>query len=234
MAQSPNTQSTLQYKASGNNKTSTALSTNIIIKVNNTPVGAVQSLNITEQRTIKMIDEVGTDGHIDSAPQTSTKITGDCTRVRFDRLRAAEAFSRSFVHVASQIYPFDIFIYDRQKTAVDFTSGLPSNNLDTIITVIKNVWINNISYSYTTTDWIIQDKMNFEAETIYSIYGSQGNDLQIGTAGSAVARGGEISVKSMDAKTWGNIERIVDTGGRRGSMDVAGIITIGNGGDEIF
>src|ERR1700682_58231 len=133
MAQAPNTGSTLFGTPQGPqiNKTSTAISTNIIIMVNYRAVGAVQSMAISEKRAIKMIDEVGTDGHIDSVPNQSTNITGTCQRVRFQKLRIAEAFDRSFLHVAAQVYPFDIIIFDRQK----FATG------NQVTTVIKNVWI---------------------------------------------------------------------------------------------
>ena len=166
MAQAPNTNSTLSFPG-GQNKTSTAISTNIIITVRNSngvniPVGAVQSMAIDETRSIKMIDEVGTDGHIDSVPNQSTNIKGTCQRVRFDRLRVAEAFSRGFVHVASQAYPFDIVIFDKQKLA----TGLQ------ISTVIKNVWIAGISYTYQVSDWVITDNMTWEAET-YLLYPQQ-------------------------------------------------------------
>src|SRR6266404_6941053 len=100
MSQAPNTNSTLSLP-NGTNKTSTAISTNIIILVNNTAVGAVQSLAISERRPIKMVDEVGTDGHVDSVPNQSTNITGSCQRVRFDRLRITEAFGRGFLHAHS-------------------------------------------------------------------------------------------------------------------------------------
>jgi hypothetical protein len=46
----PNTGSTLDNN--GVNKTSTAISTNILITVGPTPVGAVQKLNIKETRKI--------------------------------------------------------------------------------------------------------------------------------------------------------------------------------------
>src|SRR5580692_4449375 len=105
--------------AFGTNTTDTAISTNILIAVRTPtgyqPVGAVQSMAISEKRSIKMIDEVGTDGHIDSVPNQSTNITGTCQRIRFDRLRVAEAFSRGFIHAASQVYPFDIVVMDKQK-----------------------------------------------------------------------------------------------------------------------
>ena len=230
----PNTGSTLYGTAAGAqiNKTSTAISTNIIIMVNNRAVGAIQSMAINEKRTIKMIDEVGTDGHIDSVPNASTNITGTCQRVRFDRLRVAEAFSRGFIHVASQVYPFDIVIMDKQKR----------NTAAQISTVIKEVWISGISYTYQANDWVITDNMEWEAETIYSFLNNgQGNGL-IGQ-GTPVAQGGEIGVIHMGSGgnppsgvniiSGGgvvNIEQLVDTGasGRRGSLDAAGLIDIGS------
>lgn len=219
----PQTGSTLSV--GGNvNKTSTAISTNIIIMVNNNAVGAVQSLSINEARQIKMIDEVGTDGHIDSVPLRSVDVTGSCDRVRFDRLRIAEAFGRGFVHVQSQVYPFDIVIIDKQKR--DARSH--------ITTVIKNVWIKGINYTYSASDWVITDKMDWEAETIYSFM--SGNQ--------PVAVGGERGVKHMGAGPNGtvniisgdgivNIEQLADTGaqGRRGALDAAGLIDIGSSGD---
>ncbi len=225
MANAPNTGSTLTVP-NGINKTSTAISTNIIVMVNNTPVGAIQSMAISEKRGIKMIDEVGTDGHIDSVPNVSTVITGSCQRVRFDRLRIAEAFSRGFVHVASQVYPFDIVILDKQKR----------DQGSQISTVIKNVWISGIDYTYQVSDWVITDTMTWEAETIFSV-------LNNGSA-TPVAVGGERGITHMGAGPNGtvnissgdgivNIEQLVDTGasGRRGSLDAAGLIDISSNGD---
>jgi hypothetical protein len=212
MANAVNTGSTLTLPT-GANKTSTAISTNIIITVRSAtgtyqPVGAVQSMQISEKREIKMIDEVGTDGHIDSVPNKSTNITGSCQRVRFDRLRMAEAFSRGFIHVASQIYPFDIVILDKQKLAV----GLQ------VSTVIKNVWISGIDYTYQVSDWVITDNMTWEAENISSVL----------TNGSAtpVAQGGEIGLPFSNIP----IERNTDVGlnGRRGSLDSPGLIDLGS------
>lgn len=209
MANAPNTQSTLSY-GSGTNKTSTAISTNILILVGNTPVGAVQKLQINEKRQVKMIDEVGTDGHVDSVPQSSSNFSGSCDRVRFDRLRVAEAFGRGFTHVQSQAYPFDIVIIDKQKA----DSG------NQISTVIKNVWITSISYSYNADNWVITDSMDWEAETIYSILTSG--------SGVPVAQGGERGIPYNNLE----IERLTDTGfnGRRGSLDAAGLIDIGSSG----
>src|SRR5208337_1647978 len=140
----------------------TAIATNILIAVRTptgyNPVGAVQTMQVKEDRTIKMVNEVGTDGHIDSVPTASTNITGNCKRIRFDKLRIAEAFDRSFMHVSAQVYPFDIIIYDKQKYAVG----------SQVATVIKNVWIKSIDYTYDAENWIISDTMAWEAETIFS------------------------------------------------------------------
>lgn len=209
MALAPNTQSTLTY-GSGTNKTSTAISTNILILVGNTPVGAIQTLTINESRDIQMINEVGTDGSIDSVPKSSSVFSGSCDRIRFDRLRIAEAFGRGFVHVQSQAYPFDIVIIDKQK----------ADSANQVSTVIKNVWIKSIDYSYGADNWIITDKMNWVAETIYSILTSG--------SGVPVAQGGERGIPYNNLE----IERLTDTGfnGRRGSLDAAGLIDIGSSG----
>lgn len=206
MANAQNTGSTLSYDT-GVNKTSTAVSTNIIIKVNDKAVGAVQKLTINEVRGIQTVDEIGTDGHIDSVPNKSTDISGSCSRIRFDKLRIAEAFSRGFVHVSSQIYPFDITIIDRQAKA----SG------EQIVTTIKNVWIKDINYTYSVSDWIITDEMNWVAETIFSLQGS-----------GPAATGGRIQVTHMTQSYEQDSD--MGKGGRRGSLDVAGLIDIGKEG----
>ena len=203
--------STIQL-ASGQNLTSTAIATNILIAVRTptgyNPVGAVQTMQVKEDRTIKMVNEVGTDGHIDSVPTASTNITGSCKRVRFDKLRIAEAFDRSFMHVAAQVYPFDIIIIDRQKYALN----------SQVSTVIKNVWIKSIDYTYDTDNWIISDTMSWEAETIYSLVN-----------GGPAAVGGQLNLQPFGLNNPNWIERQTDSGANesRGSLDAAGLIDIG-------
>lgn len=207
MAGNTGTHSTIEAQ-SGLNKTSTSISTHILIMVNNTPVGAIQRLSVDETRNIKMIDEVGTDGHIDSVPTSSTNIGGSCDRIRFDRLRIAEAFSRGFTHVSSQQYPFDIVLLDRQK----------NSSATHIHTVIKNVWIKSIGYEYSADNWLITDRMQWEAEAIYS---------RLGTSNNPVATGGELGIKFANI----GVERETDTGlnGRRGSLDAQGLIDLAVG-----
>lgn len=188
--------------ANGNNRTATHLATNIIIKARGYVVGAVQTLSITESRTVKMIDEVGTDGHIDSAPSASTNITGNCTRVRFNGQRVADAFGCSFVHVHAQRIPFDIEIHD---TFADEDTN------NAVITTIHNVWIKEISYDYNATDWVISDKMNFEAEAISSILANK-------NVVTSVANG-------QDGPIYTNqFEQEADRGVFRGALDAAGVL----------
>jgi hypothetical protein len=186
----------------GNNATKSHLATNIIIKAGNYVVGAVQTLNITESRDVKMIDEVGTDGHIDSAPSASTNISGNCTRVRFDKQRVAEAFGRSFTHVHAQRIPFDIEIHD-------IFADEDTNNA--VITTIKNVWITEISYDYNATDWVISDKMSFKAEAIFSILANKNV-----VTGVANGQDGPIYLNQF--------EQEADRGVFRGALDAAGVL----------
>lgn len=142
-----------------NNRTATHLTTNIIIKVDGNIVGAVQKLSFSEQRQIAMIKEIGTDGNIDSAPQSAVSYTGDCTRVRFARTRIAEAFGRGFIHAHSQRIPFDIEIQD---------IFADSDRANAVITVLKNVWINSLRTDYSSDTYIISETMGFTFERIYS------------------------------------------------------------------
>lgn len=218
----PNTGSSLGLN-SGVNKTHTAISTHILVMVGNTPVGGIQSLQISEKRRVAMLDELGTDGHVDSVPNKSTDISGSCTRIRFDRTRIAEAFSRGFLHVSSQVYPFDIVILDKQKADVK----------NQISTVIKNVWITGIDYTYQVNDWVITDSMNWEAETIFSVLNGGQDPRKGGLSAASAAVGGERGIQhaTINLPNLANIEQIVDTGGagRRGSLDAAGLIDLADG-----
>ena len=188
----------------GANTTRTAISTHIVIRVGNNPVGAIQKMDFREERTIKMIDEVGYDGHIDSVPTSATNVSGSCSRIRFDRLRIAEAFSRGFLHVKSQRVPFDIDVFDKWG----------GNDGNMIITTVKNVWIKSIGYSYGADNYLITEDMSWEAEDISSY-------LKGGTA--SAARLGFGRLKELYTDTAG-VERDTDRGLRRGALDVPGLV----------
>lgn len=197
----------------GRNVTRTGVSTEIIIQVDGNPIGAIQSISYKEDRAIHMIDEVGTDGHIDSVPQKSTDISGDCTRVRFDNLRMASAFSRGFIHAASQRIPFDIVILD--IFAADESDADGFNGSDNVITtVIKNVWIRNLGVTYTVSDFVISETMSWVAEHIYSYLGQGQNVVPAPSA---------RQIPIIDNDTF---EMQTDLGQRRGALDAAGLINV--------
>jgi hypothetical protein len=196
----PQTQSIIE-NANGSNRTGTALSTHIVIRVGLNPVGAIQNIDIKEDRTVTPIDEVGTDGHIDSAPTKSTNISGTCRRIRYDRLRVAEAFSRGFIHAKSQRVPFDIDIFDKWN----------GDNENMIVTTIKNVWITGIDYAYAADNFLITDNMSWMAEDISST-------IQGGNAAVGGARGLILQTDSE------GIEQQTDRGMRRGALDAPGLI----------
>jgi hypothetical protein len=197
----------------GRNVTRTGVSTQIIIQCDGNPIGAIQSLSIKEDRSIKPIDEVGTDGHIDSVPNKSTDIQGDCTRVAFDNLRMAPAFSRGFIHVAAQRIPFDIVVLD--IIAADETDADGFTNSENVITtVIKNVWIKSLGTTYTAQDFVITQQMSWVAETIYSY---------VGQGQSAVPAPSARQIPIIDRDSF---EQQADIGLRRGGLDAAGLINL--------
>lgn len=194
----PRNTTTALFDSEGNNRTATHLSTNIIITVEGLPIGAIQEISFNESRKgIASIQEVGTDGIIDSAPNGSTEYTVGCTRIRFARVRIAEAFGRGFMHVKSQRVPFDIEIHDI------FHDADPAN---AVITVIKNCWIKSISYSYQVSDWVCNDKMDLIAEDIYSLL--NGNN--------AVPNTGVTYINPF--------EQQADRGQYRGALDAPGLL----------
>ena len=101
-----NTNSTLD------SKTRTGLSTQVLVYVNGEPVGAVQSLQITQNRPTKGIQEVGTDGLIEIVPSSATTYSVTCNRIVFDGLSLPESMARGYVNIAAQRIPFNIVIID--------------------------------------------------------------------------------------------------------------------------
>ncbi len=188
-------------------RTGTHLSTNINMFVNGILVSAVKSIQIREDREVRPIDEIGTDGHIDSAPSRSTNISGSCSRTRYDRQRIAEAFLRGFVHVSAQRIPFDIEIQDNFQG---------SDDSQIIITTIRNVWITGLETQYSADDFIIVDNMSWVAESIDSI---TGNGAPV--VGAVNNRGIPLIVNPY--------EQQADIGRYRGALDAAGLINAYDG-----
>jgi hypothetical protein len=56
----------------------------------------------------------------------------------------------------TQTWPMDIDIID---------SFGPD---ESVTTTVENVWIEELGYAYTATEWVIVDHFTFEAESIYA------------------------------------------------------------------
>jgi len=211
----PNTGSlTTAFQDPSKNRTGTHVSTNIIIEVAGNSVGAIRQLSVNEARNIAMIDEVGTDGHIDSVPQKSTDISGSCQRTRFDGLRMAQAFSRPWIHVAAQRIPFDIVIKDIFAASGTIDGAIDESS--TLVTTIRNVWISKINVTYRADDFVIVEDMDWQAEHIYTTLGV-GSTNAVGQSFVEGARPLEIGQASP-------FELAADRGDRRGALDGPGLL----------
>lgn len=139
----------------------TGLSTQIRVSVNNIPVGAIQSLTITQNRTIEISEEIGTEGNVDGFPKGSAKIDIIVNRIVFDGLTLPPAFSRCFTNIQAQRIPFNIEIMDN----TNFESRLP------IINTIEGCWFSQYSPTYEANNFIISEKATIKAERIITNQG---------------------------------------------------------------
>ena len=137
MAEYPNTSSILDNKAltTQHGTTRTGLSTQIVVYVNEEPVGAIQSFQEQQQRQNKRINELGTDGVIEIIPQSAANVTLTVQRIVFDGLSVTEAFSRGFRNIHAQRIPFDIVVIDK------FTG----TDNDAVVTTYHNCWFKSMS-----------------------------------------------------------------------------------------
>jgi hypothetical protein len=193
-------------KSSLDAQTKTGLSTQIVIMVNEEPIGAIQSFQTTQQRSNKKIGEVGTDGFIEIVPQSQTNISLSVTRIVYDGLSVTQAFGRGFVHLQSQRIPFDIMVIDK---------FFGDSEEEKLITVYKNCWFNNIGKTYQSSDYVISETASIDVETVYTTRNGQPVGLTTGNGQRQVG----VDIDNAGA------EAAADSGDRRGAMDFPGIIS---------
>lgn len=184
--------------------TRTALSTQIIIMVNNTAVGAVQTFSESQSRDAKRIVEIGTDGTIEIVPESAAKFSLRVDRIVYDGLSVTEAFSRGFRNIQAQRIPFDIVVIDQYT----------GTNDDAVITTYENCWFTSIEKSYSADNFIITENVSIEVENIKTLRGGEAVSLSQGVGGSR-----QISPQ-IDS-----VELLADSGVRRGSLDFPGLIS---------
>jgi len=176
------------------------LSTQIVVRVGGTAVGAIQTLTITQQREMNVFEEIGTEGVVEVCPKGAAKITLTVERLVFDGLRLPEAFARGFINIQAQRYPFDIQIIE--------TSG-GENDQIAVVTVIHGCWFKSYSPTITANAFLISERAELQAEKITT---SQG--------GHSAVYGGLRGI----AFEYDSIERNTDKNGRVGRFDAAGSV----------
>jgi len=195
-----------------NSKISTGLSTQILIKVDNVTVGAIQNITVNQTRDLERVKEIGLDGVLEIVPRAPTQYEATITRIVFDRLRLPEAFARAFINIKSQLIPFDIVIIDR-------TNG---DGEGAVVHRLANCWFNRYSPRYQADNFIIQEEATIWIEDISTTLGtSQASAVTGGARGVPYVVDNLGREQQTDSGAGGSN----DGGGFRGTMDVSGIIT---------
>ena len=187
-----------------NSTTRTALSTQILVLVNNEPVGAIQSFTEQQNRSIKRIFEVGTDGTMEAVPESGATFSLSINRIVYDGLNVTEAFSRGFRNIKSQRIGFDIVVIDQYSGAAD----------DAVITTYQGCWFESINKTYNAENYIIQEDVSVVVEDVRTLRGGEAVALSQGTGG-----GRQIPLQVDE------VELLADSGVRRGSLDFPGLIS---------
>lgn len=200
----------------GNPRTASSLSTQIIIKVGNNPIGALQTLNVTQTRGLQRIVEIGTDGVVEIVPNKATEYELKVSRVVFDLLRLPEAFSRGFRFIGAQRIPFDIEIFDVSNADQNARLGEdPASDANVVTMTYKNCWFASYETPYAADNYLITESASISAETAFVSTGlGQGEDIPAG--------GG---LRGLVARSdGGRVEEEVNRGSRLGSLNAAGLV----------
>jgi hypothetical protein len=191
-------------------RTASGLSTQIIVKINNHPVGALQNLTVNQNRPLMRVHEIGTDGVIEIVPMAPTTIDLTINRLVFDQLRLPEAFSRGFRFIAAQRMPFDIEIYDVSSSSLPAAGSNAPNISGAVVMVYKNCWFQAYSTPYTADNYLITETATVWAETA--------------NLTAPVTPGIPVNAFGIQAQTDATgIEDSVNHGKRLGAMDASGL-----------
>jgi len=175
-----------------------SLSTQIVVKVGGTTVGAIQSISFPQTRDMNVFEEIGTEGVVEVCPKGSAKVTVTVERLIFDGLRLPEAFARGFINLQAQRYPFDIQI-------IDTTNG--EDNQTAIVTTIHGCWFKSYNPTVAANSFLMTERAEIQAERITT---SQ--------AGHSAVYGGLRGI----AFDYDSVERSTDMNGKVGRLDSSG------------
>jgi hypothetical protein len=189
--------------ALGPGRTNSGLSTQIIIRVNDQPVGAIQKLDVKQSRKLQRITEIGTDGVIEITPNGAAEYSLSVQRIVFDQLRLPEAMSRGFRFIGAQRLAFDIDIIDMMSVGTPDGDPTPQNGA--IVMTYKNCWFERMDTPYSSDNYVITETADIQAETAFISAGTPPKNI----------RGLETVVNEIEAAA--------NKGDRRGSMDASGL-----------
>ena len=208
MASYPYTGTLFDSEAVTGAKTRTGLSTQIVIYVNNQPVGAIQSFSERQNRPIKRISEVGTDGVIEAVPQGPTTVDLTVNRLYFDGLSLPESMARGFRNIHSQRIPFDIVVIDR-FTGTEEEGG-------SIVTTYHNCWFHSLDRAYNVNDYTIVENAGIMVESV----STERNGAPVASS-QGVGGGRDLGSEGRQIDA---VEQAADYGTYRGSLDFPGLI----------
>lgn len=217
----PNNGSTISQNRAG---TITGLSSQIIIKVQDFTVGAIQELRINQNKPLKRYNEIGTDGVIEIVPASPATVNISVSRVVFDGMSLPEAFARAFMNIQAQRFPFNIDIYDMQGkidtlnlgqgTGIRLAQGMTSDrgvkvDIPPLVKRLHNCWFTSLSTPIMANNFIITETAEVWAEYITTFSPAQTKSLRPAWPGQRA---------NIDT-----IEKETDTTGRRGSYNEASL-----------
>lgn len=166
-----------------NKRIQAGLSTQIVVQVSDDMstgaptyvIGAIQQLQVTEQKDVVEIYELGTDAIIQLVPRTATTYSLDIDRIVFDFQRLPQALQREYRHIHAQRRPFDIVITDYNPylsgtNKVDADSGVSTGVVSTtppsVKTIFGNCWFTRLNFSYRANEYLITESCNLKCEYV--------------------------------------------------------------------
>jgi hypothetical protein len=191
------------YPNSGSSLTSnitSSLTTQIRVKVDNITIGAIQSIDISQNRNMKVIEECGTEGIVEIHPAGATQVGVKIARLVFDDLSITESLGRGFINIQAQRIPFNIQIMDFGNAG--------KNSTNVIVHTLHNCWVKSSSTPFNLNSFTIIQTADIVCEKITSMRDAMN-----------AANGGVRSIPY----SYDTIERATDLEGKSGRISSSGL-----------
>ena len=190
----PNSGSSLTSNISSN------LTTQIRVKVDNITIGAIQTIDISQSRNMKVIEECGTEGIVEIHPTEAAKISAKISRIVFDDLRIMESLGRGFINIQAQRIPFNIQIMDFGNAG--------KNSTNVLVHTLHNCWVKGSTTPISLNNFTITESADIVCEKITSMRDA-----------NSAANGGFRGI----SYSYDTIERATDLEGKSGRISSSGL-----------